>query len=231
MGEGVEPSFQDYRHHARKQLACRPADNAKMNEMKPFLCLLFALSLAAEPLAQRERDYAMSALHASRKALHDAVATLSEAQWKFKAAPGRWSIAEITEHVADTEPFLFGYQQMLLKQPAKPALKELAKGNDEAILKAVTSREQKAQAPPQLAPKSKYAAPAQALAAFNAERLKTIRYAESSPDPMRDHLAENFGPSGKPMDAYQFLLMLAAHTDRHVAQINEVKAAAGFPKK
>jgi hypothetical protein len=34
----------------------------------------------------------------------------------------------------------------------------------------------------------------------------------------------------KGMDAYQWLLFLCAHTERHLAQIREVKANAGFPK-
>jgi hypothetical protein len=31
-------------------------------------------------------------------------------------------------------------------------------------------------------------------------------------------------------DTYQALLLIPAHTERHLAQINEVKASAGFPK-
>jgi hypothetical protein len=34
----------------------------------------------------------------------------------------------------------------------------------------------------------------------------------------------------KGIDAYQWLLFLCAHTERHLAQIREVKASAGFPK-
>ena len=33
------------------------------------------------------------------------------------------------------------------------------------------------------------------------------------------------------MDAYQMFLMLAAHAERHVAQIAEVKASPGYPKR
>jgi hypothetical protein len=32
------------------------------------------------------------------------------------------------------------------------------------------------------------------------------------------------------MDAYQIFLLLAAHTQRHVEQINEVKRSMPFPK-
>ena len=199
--------------------------------MKRLLLGLIPVFLFADPLTQGERDRAMSALHASRKALADAVAGLSEAQVKFKAKPEAWSIAEITEHVAATEGFLMGYHYNLLKQPAAPEKLELAKGNDEKIMKSVAGREQKLQAPPQLAPKSAFPSIAAALEAFKAERMKTIRYVQTTDASMRDHFADNMGPEGKPADAYQMILLLAAHTDRHVAQINDVKSAAGYPKK
>lgn len=32
------------------------------------------------------------------------------------------------------------------------------------------------------------------------------------------------------VDAYQLILLISAHTNRHVQQINDVKADAGFPK-
>jgi hypothetical protein len=32
------------------------------------------------------------------------------------------------------------------------------------------------------------------------------------------------------MDAYQFLLLLAAHSARHTAQIREVESNPGYPK-
>jgi hypothetical protein len=37
------------------------------------------------------------------------------------------------------------------------------------------------------------------------------------------------GPVGK-MDGYEFILFIAAHSERHVKQINEVKADPNFPK-
>ena len=33
------------------------------------------------------------------------------------------------------------------------------------------------------------------------------------------------------MDGYQWLLFLAAHTERHIAQIREVQAASGLLRK
>ena len=36
---------------------------------------------------------------------------------------------------------------------------------------------------------------------------------------------------GKTLDAYEWLLFLAAHSERHTKQIDEVKADPNFPKK
>ena len=80
-----------------------------------------AAALAAEPLSQGERDRAMSSLHATRKMFLDEVANLSDAQWTFKPAPERWSIAECAEHIALSEDLLFQLvTEKLMKSPAEP---------------------------------------------------------------------------------------------------------------
>ncbi len=49
---------------------------------------------------------------------------------------------------------------------------------------------------------------------------------KTTPD-LREHVTE--GPVGK-LDAYEWLLFIGAHSERHTKQILEVKADAGFPK-
>src|SRR5215204_723366 len=80
-----------------------------------ILLALLALPMTAEPLTKAERDQAMSHLQGSRKQVLDFIAPLSEAQWTFKSAPTRWSIAECAEHIAETENMLRG----LIVQSAK----------------------------------------------------------------------------------------------------------------
>jgi hypothetical protein len=45
---------------------------------------------------------------------------------------------------------------------------------------------------------------------------------------LREHVADS--PMGK-LDGYEFVLLIAAHSERHTKQINEVKADPNFPKK
>ena len=95
------------------------------------------------------------------------------------------------------------------------------------MLVAVVDRSRKGQAPEQAKPTGRYATLAAASAAMHEKRAKVIEYVKTTQDPLRAHGAA--GPGGKISDVYQFLLMLSAHTERHVLQMNEVKAAAGYP--
>ena len=65
---------------------------------------------------------------------------------------------------------------------------------------------------------------------FKATRAKNIDYIKANYPEMRKHIME--GPPGTGTnDAYQWMLLMAAHSKRHTAQIEEVKADPNFPKK
>ena len=65
------------------------------------------------------------------------------------------------------------------------------------------------------------------LAEFTLRRDRTIAYVKNTNDALRVHSFD--GPAGQ-MDSYQFLLLLAAHSSRHTAQIREVEANPDYPK-
>ena len=190
-------------------------------------CALAASALSAQPLEQGERDRALSELHATRKRFIDAIAGVSDAQWNFKAAPEKWSIAQVAEHIAVSEEFIFGVSQRVLKAPSTPGKSD--KKNDEKLLVAVADRSEKFQAPEPIQPTSRFKTRDELIAAFKTRRDATIDYIDKTPDSLRDHVAPH--PVLKDLDAYQWILLMAAHTERHVRQIEEVKAAAGYPKK
>lgn len=187
--------------------------------------VLISLALHAAPLTQGERDRAMSELHASRKIVIDAISGVSEKQLNWKAAQDKWSIAEVVEHLAITETFLFGLYKQVAAGPVDPAAKAAQK--DEDFLKSIRSRDQKVKAPDQATPQKSFANTAAALAAFKERRDNTIAYVEKTQD---QDLRLKIVPDFK-MDAYQMFLLLAAHAQRHTDQINEVKATTGFPGK
>ena len=202
-----------------------------MRKSLALLVLLASLplTLATEPLTKSERDRAMSYLHATRKQYVDALAGVSPAQAKWKAAPDRWSVAEVAEHIAVSEEFIMTILtgKLLKAPPATDAQKAVAKGKDEIVQKAVPDRSQKFQAPEPIVPAGKFAGLAATRAAFLASRDKTIRFVEKTGIPLRDFVAPH--PAMKELDAYQWILLIAAHTERHLKQLQEVKDSPGYP--
>jgi hypothetical protein len=208
-----------------------------MNRLNSALLAAAALCVALPAAAQTasqisaaERAALVQHLTTTRDQVLAESAKLTDAQWTFKAAPDRWSVGEVVQHLALAEPFLFDTQQKLLSAP--PATTEqlaAAKGKEEMIRKVIPDRTKKVQAPEPLQPTtaSKMGGQAETVAAFRDRRAKTIDYATNTKDDLRGRVGDS--PLG-PLDGYQWLVFIAAHTERHLAQLKEVKADSRFPK-
>jgi hypothetical protein len=188
-----------------------------------------ASSPASSTLTKEERDRAIDYLKETQKAFLAATDGLSDAQWKFKAAPDRWSIAEVAEHIAVTEDMIWKLvSEKVMKSPAAPEKAADAKGKDEIILAKIPDRSRKAQAPEQLKPTGRWATRAALVKDFEGTRGQEIAYLKDTKEDLRNHFEEH--PALKTMDAYQWLIFNGAHCKRHTAQILEVKADPNFPK-
>jgi hypothetical protein len=189
------------------------------------LCLESGLS--AVQISEQERRQGLEYMDRTRDAVLNATRGLTEEQWRFKPAPGRWSIAEITEHLALAEDFLFGnVTGQVMKQAAGKADRDNAM-LDKMVLTVIPDRSNKATAPEPLTPAGRWT-PAAAVAHFEHSRARTTEYLKTTAG-LRDHVMDS--PIGQPLDAYQWLLFAAAHCERHTKQILEVKAHPAFPKK
>lgn len=198
---------------------------------KSLALLIFAAVslLPAQTLTQHERDFAMSHLHASRKLFLDSITGLTPEQWSFKPAPERWSIAECAEHITISEDFIWGLiQNQILKSPAAPEKRSEVKGKDEAVVEQIPDRSHKFTAPEAITPKKRWPEPDGMTAHFRASRDSHIEYVDKTQDDLRDHFRTH--PAMGMLDAYQWILLMSAHTERHTAQINEVKADPKYPK-
>jgi hypothetical protein len=186
-----------------------------------------ASSARAQELTQTDKDRAMQYLESTKKNVLEATKGLSEAQWNFKPGPDRWSVAEVTEHIAAAEDLLRGMvQEKIMKAPADDT-RDLKK-TDDAVMAMIPDRTHKAQAPEPLKPTNRYGSPAGSLKHFLETRATTEDFLNNTPD-LRAHAADS--PMGMKLDAYEWILFIAAHSERHTKQINEVKADANFPKK
>src|SRR3954466_13618404 len=180
-------------------------------------------------LTAEERKRALEYLKQTQKDFLASIDGVSEAQWKFKAAPDRWSIAETAEHIAVAEQTIWELVSgKIMKSPAAPEKRAEVKGKEETILKAIPDRSRKAQAPEQLKPTGRFATRAELTKEFESTRGKEISFVADTKEDLRSHFEEH--PFLKTMDAYQWLLFNGAHCKRHTAQILEVKADPNYPK-
>ena len=206
-----------------------------------FLALLAATACAGSLLAQsspapaasgsltkEERERAISYLKETQKNFVAAIEKVSDAQWKFKAAPDRWSIAETAEHIAVAEDFIWGRVNEIMKAPANPEKRAETQGKDNIIFEKIPDRSRKAQAPEALKPTGKFANREELVKHFTEVRAKEIAFLEQTKEDLRNHIADN--PALDAMDAYQWVIFNGAHSKRHTAQIEEVKTDANYPK-
>ena len=198
-----------------------------MKRVSQLLCVVLLSSVAfAQQLTSADREKGVAYLQQTEDGVATAVKGLSEAQLKFKPAPDRWSVAETLEHIALAEDFIFqNINEKVMKAPAGAATRDRAKA-DAAVLAMVPDRSHKAQAPGPLVPSGRWT-PAETLARFEKSRAHTIEFLQSTPD-LRQHVIDS--PLGQPLDAYEWLLFIGAHSARHTKQIEEVKADPNFPK-
>lgn len=197
-----------------------------------LLAALVVSGIAGTPgndtLSKAERKIAINYFKDSRARVMKATKGLSEEQLNFKPSPDAWSIKECLYHITLSENNLWTWFEGLVKSPANPGKRTEIKVSDEQVFQMVESRERKVKTMEPFEPKNaKWTSTQQALDEFKQARNEHIQYARTTTETLRDHVTDT--PLGA-IDAYQLLLFISGHTNRHVAQMEEVKAAPGYPK-
>jgi DinB superfamily len=191
-----------------------------------LLVLGCVAAVRAQEVTQAEKDKALQYLESTKKNIQEATRGLSAAQWNFKQGPERWSVAQVMEHIAAAEDMLRGLTtEKVMVAPA--AADRDVKHIDEMVVTMVTDRTHKADAPEPLRPVNRFGSPEEALKHFVESRAQTEEFLRKTPD-LRAHAVDS--PLGTKLDAYEWVLFIAAHSERHTKQINEVKADPNFPK-
>jgi hypothetical protein len=184
-----------------------------------------AVAVSAQEVTQADKDRAVQYLEKTKQGVLDATKGLSDAQWNFKPGPDRWSIAQVMEHIAAAEDFIRQTDaEQVMKAPAVPDRD--VKKTDDSVMAMVPDRSHKVQAPEPLVPTNRFGSPENSVKHFVESREKTEEFVKTTPG-LRDHAADS--PLGK-LDGYEFVLLIAAHSERHTKQILEVKADPNYPK-
>jgi hypothetical protein len=195
-------------------------------------CIGLAAFPAEQTVTTSELEHARVYLQQTRDGALGATKGLTQAQWSFKPAPDRWSIAEIVEHMVLVQDFVLGpVRQQLAKAPAAGPRDDHRV--DAIVIDQLPDRTAKFQAPEFVRPTGRWI-PAVAMDRLLKNYAQLTEYLEKTPD-LRQHAVD--APPLKAvskgaydtMDGYQWILAAAAHVERHTKQILEVKADGNFP--
>ena len=186
--------------------------------------LLVPPPATAGPLTPGERQRLIAHLEMTGDWLAGELAGLSEAQLDFSMTPESWSIKDVVEHLAIAEPQYWANLEASLREPLKAGYKPAA--TDEQMLWYGIDRTNRQRTGEARVPKGQFSTAKDALASFRTLRAKMLEKAKSSQEDFRGRAFMGGG-----QDVYQWFLMISTHSQRHILQIREIKAHAGYPKK
>lgn len=188
-----------------------------------LLCLVAPVaSLSADELSAGDRQRLVAHLEMTERWLVSEVSGLSHGQLTYRMTPESWSVMDVVEHLAIAEPQYWKQLQDSLKQPVTG---EKIEATDAAILWYGIDRTNRQRTGEARVPHGTFKDLAGSLGAFRKLRGEMMQAAKTSKDDMRGRkLLEGN------MSVYQWFLMISTHSQRHILQIREIKAHAGFPK-
>lgn len=177
-------------------------------------------------LSPEEEEKAARYLAQARDGLAEAVKGLSVPQGSFKPVPDQWSIATIVEHLGIVGKRVLGRLETLSEGLA------VSPGRDneafaDRLVSIMADRSFKAQAPPPIYPTKTLD-----LHTAYQQFLETDRLMDSAlhnTPGLREHTSSH--PFFGELDGYDWILVYATHTLRHLDQIREVKESRDFPRQ
>ena len=181
-----------------------------------------ALSVPKE-MSARDRQRLLAHLEMTEDWIVSELDGLSPDQLRFRTSPETWSIMDVVEHLAIAEPQYWKRVQNSMKQP--PTTEQL-ETTDAAILWYGIDRSSRATTGEARVPKGKWSDVSGSLGEFRQLRATMKEYAKTTQDDLRSRKTLDGN-----MDVYQWFLMISTHSQRHILQIREIKAHAGYPRK
>jgi DinB superfamily len=171
--------------------------------------------MSAQPEPANEIGFLTMCLSASESRYLQAVEGVSEAAAKVKVSEGSWSILECAEHVAAAE------RQMLAMWNKLAVPGKSIPEKDAAVPANALNRERKNTAPERSRPNGRYSELRDAVADFREHRAVSIASLHSLSEQLRGKVVQH--PLAGEIDGYQLFRLMAAHAERHAAQIEEIK--------
>lgn len=201
-----------------------------MKKTISFLFFILLIHIAfAQSLTKDERKEALEFIDWTTKELKKSLKGLSEAQLNFHPAEDAWSPLECLYHIAYSEKALRASLDVALQAPADSATKAQLTTTDLQIKNNIMDRSSKFKTATPFEPlNTGFKTFEEAWAVFEERREALVDLIKNTDLDFRNHIVTRaFGK----MDAYQFVIFIAGHSNRHTQQIEEAKGIAGYPNR
>ncbi len=200
--------------------------------MKRLITIVLTLSLLSfstseAPLSAEERALATTELNNSRNHLLKSLQGLSERQLNYKKDDQTWSVAECVEHIAISEETFTRMLQGILEEPTNSSSRSKAALSDSDVLNMMKDRSRKVKTQERFEPAGMYGSHDATLTSFLLKRKATLDFVKNTEADFRNRYQEF--PFGT-IDAFQMILFIAAHSERHILQIEALKKDPSFPE-
>lgn len=205
----------------------------KRTKGRLLITLLVVTGLAGtmndSSVSMEERKYALSFLKDTRNDLIAEVKGLSERQLNFKSPSGQLTIKDCLLQMVWNEKQLWETISAVRVQPANPEKRSEIKLTDKQLMGIIEKGSisisgantfKQANAPWKNVDAT--------LLSFKHMRNEHIKYMKTSTEDLRNHVV--LTPAGW-FDCYQYILIMAAETNRYARQIEEIKQHPKFPAK
>ena len=176
---------------------------------------------SATGMSDGDRQRLLAHLDMTEGWLVSEVTGLSQPQLTYRMSPDSWNVMEVAEHLAVAEGRSWTNLQDSMKQPADTTKPE---ATDAAILWYGIDRTNRQKTGEARVPTGRWPTVQGSLEEFRKRRAAMRAYATSTQEDLRGHRLIDGN-----MDVYQWFLMISTHSQRHILQIREIKAHAGYP--
>lgn len=173
-------------------------------------------------MTNSDRDFLLSLLRQSRERFLSSFAGVSDEDSRRKPAPDRWSILDTVEHLTAAETL-----QVKIVTTERRTRTQHAPNREEIFLNVIADRSRKSEAPESARPRGRFASLAEAAAQFKTSRDATMQFVEQNTEDLRATEATYPHPAAGIVSAYEMLIIMAKHAERHAKQIDEIRAALG----
>lgn len=179
-------------------------------------------------LTSEDRAFLINHLSRTRDQVLSDVENLRLDQWIFRPDEETWSIGECADHIASIEKLTFSLVSKRMQgAPADPQRAAEVQKKTPWILEAVPARHARVKVPPGIENTSHFATPQEFADLFGERRAMLLKYVSETEDSMHDRVFPH--AVFKDLDGCQWLLMISLHSERHAAQIAEVKTHPAYP--